>query len=419
MSNKQNNNIMKKNIISLLGFVICSLLIIISGFLCFTTEGIDAEKMRTIYVGFILLMLHSCYRIYKFKTSTHQDTETDEVQKKLQQVNSIAEFFRTVFHPKEMYFRTSLSLFIILVFGLFATSTLFWAFTFLFLAIKSVLIIQYYRYWKAWEKLVVAEMNAKTDDIDEIDEKTVCEFIEVLKPFKRKAIEICFASSEDAAGIGCSKYGGQPDVPEDFQWPLDNNNRPLSLLLQINCSDLTPLASEDYLPKSGHLYFFYELGEQNWEGAENSIRVIYIDTQHNELHRIDYPKTLTNEFKLKERVISFKTKDSYPSFQDFSNQNTEYKHIIDKVESFNEARNRLESEPSINAIGTMFGYADLIHDAIVNDLNANILLLQLSSIEDDSYELLFGDCGDIYFYISHQDLKNKDFRNLKFELQCY
>ena len=185
MSNKQNNNIMKKNIISLLGFVICSLLIIISGFLCFTTEGIDAEKMRTIYVGFILLMLHGCYRIYKFKTSTHQDTETDEVQKKLQQVNSIAEFFRTVFHPKEMYFRTSLSLFIILVFGLFGTSTLFWAFTFLFLAIKSVLIIQYYRYWKAWEKLVVAEMNAKTDDIDEIDEKTVCEFIEVLKPFKR------------------------------------------------------------------------------------------------------------------------------------------------------------------------------------------------------------------------------------------
>lgn len=410
---------MKKNIISLLGFVLCSLLIISSVFLFLTTEGIDAEKMKIIYVGFILLMLHGCYRIYKFKTSTHKNTETDEVQKKLQQANSYAEFFRAVFHPKEMYFRTSLSLFIILVCGVFGTSALFWAFTFLFLAIKSVLIIQYYRYWKAWGKLVVAEMNAKTDDNDEIDEETVCEFIEVLKPFKRKAIEICFDATEDAAGIGCSKHGGQPDVPEDFQWPLDNNNRPLSLLLQINCSDLTSLVSEDYLPKSGHLYFFYELGEQNWEGAENSIRVIYIDTRYKELHRIDFPKTLANEFRLKERVISFKTKDSYPSFQDLSNQNTEYQHIIDKVESFNEARNRLQSESSINAIGTMFGYADLIHDVIVNDLNANILLLQLFSIEDDSYELLFGDCGNIYFYISPQDLKTKDFKNLKFELQCY
>ena len=410
---------MKKNIISLLGFVLCSLLIISSVFLFLTTEGIDAEKMKTIYVGFILLMLHGCYRIYKFKTSTHKNTETDEVQKKLQQANSYAEFFRAVFHPKEMYFRTSLSLFIILVCGVFGTSALFWAFTFLFLAIKSVLIIQYYRYWKVWGKLVVAEMNVKTDDDDEIDEETVCEFIEVLKPFKRKAIEICFDASEDAAGIGCSKHGGQPDVPEDFQWPLDNNNRPLSLLLQINCSDLTSLVSEDYLPKSGHLYFFYELGEQNWEGAENSIRVIYIDTRYKELHRIDFPKTLANEFRLKERVISFKTKDSYPSFQDLSNQNSEYQHIIDKVESFNEARNRLQSESSINAIGTMFGYADLIHDVIVNDLNVNILLLQLFSIEDDSYELLFGDCGNIYFYISPQDLKNKDFKNLKFELQCY
>lgn len=281
------------------------------------------------------------------------------------------------------------------------------------------MILQYYRYWKAWGKLVVAEMNVKTDDDDEIDEETVCEFIEVLRPFKRKAIEICFDTSEDAAGIGCSKHGGQPDVPEDFQWPLDNNNRPLSLLLQINCSDLTSLVSEDYLPKSGHLYFFYELGEQNWEGAENSIRVIYIDTRYKELHRIDFPKTLANEFRLKERVISFKTKDSYPSFQDLSNQNSEYQHIIDKVESFNEARNRLQSESSINAIGTMFGYADLIHDVIVNDLNVNILLLQLFSIEDDAYELLFGDCGNIYFYISPQDLKNKDFKNLKFELQCY
>ena len=72
---------MNKNIISLFGFVLCSLLIIISGFLFFATEGTDAEKMKIIYVGFILLILHGCYRIYKFKTSTHKNTETDEVQK--------------------------------------------------------------------------------------------------------------------------------------------------------------------------------------------------------------------------------------------------------------------------------------------------------------------------------------------------
>ena len=137
------------------------------------------------------------------------------------------------------------------------------------------------------------------------------------------------------------------------------------------------------------------------------------------MHRADYPKNLDDEFRLKEQVVSFLTKDSYPSFQDLCNQNSEYQYDIDKLESFNEARNRLQSEPSANAIGTMLGYADLIQDAIVNDLNANVLLLHLSSIEEDSHELLFGDCGNIYFYISPQDLKNKDFKNLKFELQSY
>lgn len=263
-------------------------------------------------------------------------------------------------------------------------------------------------------------MNAKIEDNnDEIDEEVVCEFIKELKPLRRNAIEISFNTSKYEAGIGCSKYGGQPDVPEDFQWPLDDNSRPLSLLLQINCSDLTTLDHAGYLPTAGHLYFFYELGEQNWEGTDNSIRVIYMDTQQTKLHREDYPKTLPNEFRLKERAVSFLSKDSYPSLQDFSNQNTEYQHDTDKVESFNEARVRLQSESSINVIGTMFGYADLIHDIIVEDLNTNILLLQLTSIKDDSYELLFGDYGNIYFYISRRDLKNKNFKNIKFELQCY
>lgn len=413
---------MNKNIISLLGFALCSFLIIISIILLFTTEGSDAEKAKTIYIGFILLMFHCCYRIYKFKTSAHQDTETDGVQKKLQQVHSLAGFFCAVFQPKEIHFRTSLSLFIILVLGLLETSTLlFWAAVFLFATTKSVLLIQYYRYWKAWRQLVATETNEKTDDNDEIDEEAVCEFTKALKPFKRNAIEICFSSSEDAVGIGYSKYGGQPDVPENFQWPLDDKNRPLSLLLQINCSEFTTLDHEGFLPTSGHLYFFYELGEQNWEGAENSIRVIYIDTQQLDLYRANYPQTLANEFRLKERGIYFLSKDSYPSFQDFCNQNTTNQHITEKFKSFCKARNRLQSESSIKAIGTMFGYADLIQNVIVDDLNANILLLQLSSIEDeeDSYELLFGDCGNIYFYISRQDLKNKNFKNLKFELQCY
>ena len=37
-----------------------------------------------------------------------------------------------------------------------------------------------------------------------------------------------------------------------------------------------------------------------------------------------------------------------------------------------------------------------------------ILLFQMSTVETDNYELMFGDCGSIYFWIRKEDLKNAD-----------
>ena len=263
-------------------------------------------------------------------------------------------------------------------------------------------------------------MNAVMDEKnDKVNENTVCQFIDMLKSLERNAIELVIKSPDNAAlSIGCSKYGGQPDVPDDFQWPMDDHNRPLSLLLQINCFDLIPYDTEGLLPKVGHLYFFYELSEQDWEGKGNSVRVIYIETQHTKLHRADYPKELVNDFRLKELPLSFAVRRSYPSMEDIDIQSDQY--MMEYVDEFYEARARLQSESTTEVIGTMLGYADLIQNAIEEDLDKNVLLLQLSSIEsEDSSKLMFGDCGSIYFYISRQDLKDKRFDRFKFELQSY
>ncbi|MCI6583120.1 MAG: YwqG family protein [Oscillospiraceae bacterium] len=37
---------------------------------------------------------------------------------------------------------------------------------------------------------------------------------------------------------------------------------------------------------------------------------------------------------------------------------------------------------------------------------------------DYDYELMFGDCGHIYFWIRKSDLKNRDFDNIWLVLQC-
>lgn len=411
---------MNKKITSLSGLGLCLVLIAVAVFLMFLVEGDDAVKMKIACAGFVLFMLHCCYRIYRFSTLGRKISETDETERQLQQVYSLADFFRTFFAPKEMRFRTSFSLFIILVLGLFSRSFLWlWGFAGLFVASKAFLLIQYYRYWKAWHRLVEAEMNAEVTDNDEINEEAVSEFTEILKSCKRNAISIDFGSTEDMAYIGCSKYGGCPDVSEDFQWPVDDHNRPLSLLLQINCSDITPFDTDNLLPTSGLLYFFYELGEQNWEGANNSVRVLYQDIENVKLRRADYPATLAEKFQLNERRLSFSIKESYPRLEDIVCQShAACQRMIEEMGSFYEAWERLHSE---SEVGTMLGYADLIQAAVVDDLEENILLLQLFSIEsaDDTCEFQFGDLGTIYFYISRQDIKEKRFENIKFELQCY
>ena len=46
------------------------------------------------------------------------------------------------------------------------------------------------------------------------------------------------------------------------------------------------------------------------------------------------------------------------------------------------------------------------------------MLLQLSTLEKEEWELMWGDCGMLYFYIRRQDLAQKRFENAWFSLQC-
>ena len=45
------------------------------------------------------------------------------------------------------------------------------------------------------------------------------------------------------------------------------------------------------------------------------------------------------------------------------------------------------------------------------------LLLQLSTVESDDFELMFADEGSIYFYILKNDLKNRNFDSVCMILQ--
>lgn len=280
---------------------------------------------------------------------------------------------------------------------------------------------------KEFDKLLPEETSEEDTEEFGLDDKKVIHYTELLKSFSRDAIQISLAQDDNAPlPTGCSKYGGRPDVADDFQWPHDNSGYPLSLLLQIDCADLAFLDREGLLPTSGHLYFFYELSEMRRDGKKNSVRVIYNDKPSSQLHPLDYPVNLDKHYQLQECRLQFSQRTSFPCPEEVGHLIHKRVKTIDNIE-LEVATDRLEEKycPESEGIGNMLGYAFLIEKPIVKDLSDHVLLLQLDSSEyweeDDKtpHELQFGNGGCIYFYIKREDLLARRFDNITFALQCY
>ena len=96
---------------------------------------------------------------------------------------------------------------------------------------------------------------------------------QVLPPLCRSRIETRFAPAGEDLPAGSSKFGGRPDVPAGFVWPVfetktfdgeEGKPRPLAFLAQFDCARRAELDPEGLLPRTGLLSFFYELGSQRW-----------------------------------------------------------------------------------------------------------------------------------------------------------
>jgi len=184
--------------------------------------------------------------------------------------------------------------------------------------------------------------------------------------------------------IGKSKWWGDPDLPEDWEYPemTDENGDtyPLLFLCQIRCADLAKFDTENLLPHEGMLYFFaavedylddYEFGFSSpffhnyGEWDNRTFKVLYSPTTDN-LSPVgvmwdDEPLNLAAD------AITFST---------------------DEDEDF-----------------YLLGYPD---DPEVMEQNPGYInLLQVG--EEDRWSLRFVDCGILNFLIKPEDLANRNF----------
>lgn len=77
----------------------------------------------------------------------------------------------------------------------------------------------------------------------------------------------------DSPLTGQSKWWGEPDMPEELDWPTvmvrdedgESYDDPLTFVCQIRCADIAPFDPHELLPHEGMLYFFaaidYFLGD--------------------------------------------------------------------------------------------------------------------------------------------------------------
>ena len=266
------------------------------------------------------------------------------------------------------------------------------------------------------------------------DEQGIEKYLDFLKSLRIPAIAM-LASAEAKH----SRIGGLPALPDDVPWP-EWKDKPLAFLCQIDLSEIPEASERRGLPASGMLYFFYHQEQETWgfdPKDEGSWRVVYESTPSDA--PCAPPDGLEKDYIYKEKPVVLSPVETYPDWQDDrvgdlnlnEIQSGQYDELCSGVFGHNPAHhlfgypspvqgNDMDLECQLVSHGLYCGDASGYQDAQAKELETGrhdwILLLQLDT--DDDTEMMWGDCGMLYFWIRKEDLVNGRFDKCWMILQC-
>lgn len=193
--------------------------------------------------------------------------------------------------------------------------------------------------------------------------------------------------------FGQSKWWGQPDMPEELEYPeitlVDDDGEeyqdPLTFVCQLRCEELAALDPEGLLPHEGMLWFFaaldYFLGDMDspaypgmgpWQ--QKYFRVLY-SPKCDDLHTHSIVYDDGTPVGLPAEAITFSLCD--------------------------------ESGDGIRLLGEPY------IEEVREEMPGRMSLLQID--EDDRWNLIFHDCGMLNFLITPDDLRNHRWD----KVECY
>lgn len=286
---------------------------------------------------------------------------------------------------------------------------------------------------------------------------------EVLMQAARPSLRLHLHPADEATiPVGGTKFGGAPDLPPGFEWPIwqgypesdrpryrpgefFKQNGPQEFLVQLRLEDLVTYDLGDVLPTSGMLYFFCATWKRaiGWDETDRDCwKVFHYDGDLSQLARqsvapsgsdwTDQPLTCFRiEFQHQWTLPDWNDPEAYEPLEgllggDFEDLETEYARYSKLLKLIGQERlddsdpiHRLLGLPQIVQSGRMVSQAHVPgHD------QDWCLLLQLDT-EDvydtrkpDAVTLHWQGSGRGYFYIPAQALAEQNFDAVWVDMQC-
>ena len=190
-------------------------------------------------------------------------------------------------------------------------------------------------------------------------------------------IKLKISKPKDKLSAGSSKLFGNPDVWNGVEWPYIEENGEkydLTFMCQIDCAKAEGFDESGLLPKTGILYFFYDLDTMPEISNSRSVRVLWYNGELSALHEMILTDEDGNSLSFSEQKIDFDTADA-------------------------------DEKSSSLLLGDMTQSCDFIKDYLP--------LLRIGSFETEDAEICFNGNGSLCFYIEKEKLVACDFSEVK------
>jgi len=299
--------------------------------------------------------------------------------------------------------------------------------------------------------------------VELIDSSLSADSARVVREWLRPCIFVRTRRVDDVP-IGASKFGGHPDLPANTMWPVHNARQlvgidptsklgvyskefpaALHFLGQVRLEDISSLDMEGHLPRSGMLFFFYDMRHGGWgheRGRSGGWRVIHTMCDRHQLVRTPFPGPPVGDPPSHTCALAFSAGWSLPSSDTISSAkllpvedeldayqqvtsdlpsldggDSPLHQMLGRASGFTQGSVEAECQSAAEGEGDNRSYSDpkRVTDAR-RALDNWLPLFQLDS-DEAGPGWMFADLGTIYFMIRRDDLLACRFDRVWFSLQ--